>query len=942
MENKDTIREMLRLIIKKRDAFTSGTRTLEVSLGALNILNKILLQDLTHPLGDEFAKMKLPSLGDLTIAKTTLATVPSLVILGGPRIEKMQPINLSLFQNLVRLRVESIKPYLIEALPRLSCHLTYVKVTNALASGDELLEFEDSPDGAWKELKTLDLSDNFMVEIHPLTGTLRNLTDLDLSNNMITEIKCIQGCYALTRLCLTGNQIEDLKGASTELGCIRILNLRKNKIHCLDGLERLLGLEELDLGENKIDSFAEVSKLGTLPILSSLHLDGNDVTQRKTYRQDVLGVFIKQFAAETATSMFRLDGLAPTEEEIRFIESSTPKIYNPIITFSSRAVAHGMDGNSTISMGAVTTPVTVVKKKKVNQKRKKKTKIVNIDSSVDSEYLEKDPIENINEQEENTVDPSATKKAEAWMEKIMDIKEKFGSKWLVGVNELMNEIDPPANESPNDTNIECDIKGESNGTEDEEDDENNDYDYNENSNLTESDESCDDDDDEQESCDDNDFDAVEEFVENKGTLDDYSHLLGGTSDTDKKEYSFCEDEEESKPSSVTSEYVNGNAVVTDYSSLFMTPSKETAKKHNTNPFIDDDDEVDYNNSSSSSIDDDTNDNESVSSDQKDNDDDGNDIKNEKENDDSQQQITNNASVTATQHINEENVLTKIQKEIDNSHKDLSTDAFNIAFKEDVDITTWLALKVFLDASETSLFAMNCISSHTKVPAIIIVSNRAVYMISSETQKPVSLKEWITKKNTIVSCPFQSLSRIIVGPWYQYVRIEDKTPKFYTFLTQSHTKTHCLVDTIAHKLEEESLTPVIIHTAKETRMNFTDNIIRSKINKRPAPATILAYAQIYHAEKKKYRTLILTPMRLVVCKEEHERWPIPKYQFKKEKETFLLELVSLTVSTDSPWTLNFFEERESWSAVFGDKEDMLIVLKAINYAFFQKTKTFITS
>lgn len=973
MDLRDTIHEMLRLITKKQDAFLSGARTLEVSLGALNILNKLLLRNLSQPLPAEFAKMALPSPKDLSTAKITIENIPALIILGGPRIEKIQPINLSLFRNISQLRIESAKPYLIESLSGLSRRLSYVKVSNALASGDELLEVEDQQDGAWKELKTLDLSDNFMVEIHPLTGTLRNLTDLDLSNNMITRINGIQGCYALQRLRLAGNQIEDLRGASTELGCIRFLDLRKNKISRLDGLEGLLGLEELDLGENRIENFSELSKLGTLPILSSLRLEGNEVTQRKTYRCDVLSIFIRQFVAEIAAHAFCLDGLEPTEDEIYFIESSTPKIYNPIITFSSRAVAHGMDGNNTISDGAITTPVTI--KGKNRNKKKRKTKLVNIDPGVENETL----CDSSNNDESGTSGgASVDDKAEAWKKKIMEIKEKFGKKWLVGVNEMMNEADPQEEETRNDENdnyeeksyddesremydpegdrfesdeisidFNTDSKGDNDGVEGTENELdgngiNDEYYYNDVNVYDENEDSY--------NSFNNDFDASKEFVENKGNLTDYSYLLGTGDDTngeDKEEEEEGEGDgetdsndregrtdKEEQPVSAASEYASSSAVITDYSSLVAAPDETSSSS----------DEEGGGSNTLDENDEDGNEPNEENEEERDQEHSSEEKENEGKETHQEQPSSDFTTNTAPEKQHVEDALTKLQKRIDEAHENPLMNEFNTAFREDEDVTNWVALKVFSDAaSETPIFAMTGISAHKKIPTLLIVSNKGVYIIYSDSQKPVpSLKEWIAKKSSVISYPFRRVSRFVVGPWYQYMSIEENGSKPHHFLTPSHTKAHCFVDIVIRKLEAEPLPSEIIFTARDTRLNFTENIIRSKVNKRPAPATILLYAQIYYPEKKKYRTLILTPIRLVMCKENIRKWPLPKAQFTKEKEIFLHELTDLVPSEKPPWTLKILEERESLSVVFETKEDMLVAMKVINYAFYQKTYIYINS
>lgn len=891
--------DMLRLVMKKRAMFESGKRTLEVSLGTLHVLNRVYLQDLSHPLAVEFPNIKLPSAKDLAAAKDVIASIPALAVLGGPRVEKVHPVDLSLFQNITRLRLERVKPYLIENMTTLSESLVYAKVTNALASGDELLDIEGSSDKTWKELNTLDLSDNFMVDIHPLTGTLHSVTNLDLSNNMIAQIKCLQGCYALTRLCLSGNQIRDLKGASTELGCIRILELRGNNIKSLDGLEGLLGLEELDLGENKIDDFTEVFKLGTLPLLSSLRLDGNEIAKRKTYRKDVFSVFIKQFTAETTTSTFRLDGLAPTAEELRIIEASAPKIYNPVISFSSRAVAHGMDGNNTVSQGAVITPVALAGKGTCpkGMKRKKKTKMVEIDSSPGDAIS--DPFHSDPSQSDLSSAAQTEKKAEVWMEKINDLKEKFGKKWLIGVNELMGEdlIED------NNVNNNCDdMKVPEQADNEEADTTTKEEDTTKKDNLA----------------------ASKDFVENGSSVDDYSSLLAPTANDDDSNEGAQNEENASEietarggpKMSAASEYSNGSTAVSDYSSLFApNPDIDSASGDEGRCSL-----------QSSGL--------------------NNEVPLEAGAGTEATDYGTKSSPLSHKRTTEEEeyFFSELDKKICETHEDPLFDELNISLREDVDMASWLALKVFPDSSdEASLFTMDCVSCRTKTPVLLVISNESLYVVLSDSQKPIlGFKEWITRKSTITSCPIQDISHIVVGPWYQYVCIEGIGMPRTCFLTLSHTKTHYLVDSIAQERKTSSIPLKIVHTAKETRLNFTANIVRSKVNKTPPPATVLMYAQVFHIEKKAFRTLVLTPARLVLCKEDIGKWPLPKSQFTREKEAFILELITVSPSSEPPWTLTFTEERESWSVAFGDKEGMLLALRAINYAFFQRTKTYVSS
>lgn len=62
-------------------------------------------------------------------------------------------------------------------------------------------------------------------------------------------------------------------------------------IFCL--LQKLLGLEELDLSDNIISSLQEVKRLRKMPLLTKLWLTGNPVTFLATYRKQTLLYFYK-------------------------------------------------------------------------------------------------------------------------------------------------------------------------------------------------------------------------------------------------------------------------------------------------------------------------------------------------------------------------------------------------------------------------------------------------------------------------------------------------------------------------------------------------------------------------------------------------------------------------------------------------------------------------
>ena len=76
------------------------------------------------------------------------------------------------------------------------------------------------------------------------------------------------------------------------LGNIRTLNLSNNRIQYTSGLEKLLALEHLDLSANLLSSTDEVRRLGILPCLETLSLDGNPISAVAGYRDTVFTFFV--------------------------------------------------------------------------------------------------------------------------------------------------------------------------------------------------------------------------------------------------------------------------------------------------------------------------------------------------------------------------------------------------------------------------------------------------------------------------------------------------------------------------------------------------------------------------------------------------------------------------------------------------------------------------
>ncbi|KAH6914083.1 leucine rich repeat domain-containing protein [Coprinopsis sp. MPI-PUGE-AT-0042] len=192
----------------------------------------------------------------------------------------------------------------------------------------------------WAFLKHLSLADNALTFIpsEPL-AYLTSVTHLDLSSNLLVSVPPALGAlFNLISLNLTDNMIDSVLGIYLNLGSILSLNLSHNRLESLCGLERLRGLERVDLRGNLIDESQEVGRLATLPNISAVWIESNPFCEyEENYRTTCFGLFAKE--GKTVS----LDGSLPGFYEKRNI--STPPGRLPasatVMAYSPPVVAIG-------------------------------------------------------------------------------------------------------------------------------------------------------------------------------------------------------------------------------------------------------------------------------------------------------------------------------------------------------------------------------------------------------------------------------------------------------------------------------------------------------------------------------------------------------------------------------------------------------------------------
>jgi hypothetical protein len=147
---------------------------------------------------------------------------------------------------------------------------------------------------------------------------LHRLTHLDLSHNLLNSIPTsLSSLHSLQSLNLSHNMIVSVRNAPQVLGNITTLNLSHNRIDCLVGLERLLGLERVDVRSNELYEVGEVGRLSVLPHIKEVWCINNLFDQVGVDWRTNLGI---AFASEGRQVV--VDDRAWTWQEKRNIDAA--------------------------------------------------------------------------------------------------------------------------------------------------------------------------------------------------------------------------------------------------------------------------------------------------------------------------------------------------------------------------------------------------------------------------------------------------------------------------------------------------------------------------------------------------------------------------------------------------------------------------------------------
>ncbi|XP_078263320.1 leucine-rich repeat-containing protein 9 [Rhinoraja longicauda] len=137
-----------------------------------------------------------------------------------------------------------------------------------------------------ESLEVLHLSYNGISSLAQLQlSRLTNLRVLHLDGNYISQIEGLERLQYLTKLSLERNRVRIIHDNSfIDQNSLIELHLEENRMRDLNNLYRLVNLQRLFLGGNKIQDTGELEKLDSLPNLTELSVVGNPVSRKMLYR----------------------------------------------------------------------------------------------------------------------------------------------------------------------------------------------------------------------------------------------------------------------------------------------------------------------------------------------------------------------------------------------------------------------------------------------------------------------------------------------------------------------------------------------------------------------------------------------------------------------------------------------------------------------------------
>lgn len=899
--------ELLDHLQEHGEHYASGREVLRLEVSALRMLNAVVSPSgLPQPAMPRALALRAPELCAGLARVLALSVHPAKEC----RVVRTETVELGLFRGLHRLKLDRIKPACVRGWRELSRRLTVLTVVDSVAALEEVLDVrwaDDEPptgsssstesledlvrDGVWGRLKVLNVEGNAVPAADASLALLRRVERVNLAHNLLRSVRGFQHCYCLSFLTLEGNMIDSLRDVGLELGCVRSLVLRGNRLMTTDGIETLAGLEELDLGCNLIADDVEVARLGRLPVLAKVWLDGNPVARTRRFRALAVRCFARQIvsqpfaingddvdakerlaaqkylltllddpaaapalaasapaaaviATESAADSTAADGLLPGlpgERDAEPREGSVVVVRRPEGGSSSNgaAVRREDSGGALLSVSPTVTNV------RVQHHKKRKSRVVIMDAVNDGaeDIMARSPTRGLSAAARRARETDQM--TAQWKSRIDSIRSDAGDKWLLVVDEMAAQSKPKPDPVDPQTPPPA-------------------------------------------------APAAPEPAPEPAAAD----TACGSSTGSGTELAQSLPRQEPEPVVVSDSLAFGSPAAAAPVPAAAPPEVEEEEKEEER----EEEENDVNSSSSS-------------------------VDYKEENNDEDDNGTPQVLDVPTEPMEkkeeeEEEAPTAPAQETQERFgwlDDLSRsmeDPLNWELRDSVTAQTWMGTQLFtcgVDEFFLQIMRASCFpfgsSKMAEQPCALLVSTFQLYVLTARAE--IASTYALTHATLVCAVPLVHLRAAVVAPSYHAFRLETARSRTarrpypdLVFVTRCHVRTHWFLDALAQQVHrvphdgtiaapdsEGGGTLRLVHRIGECTANFTRDVLRTKKNPAPAPAVIMLYSLVHSAHargskgkgKAKGRgsdacppdrpgTLVLTPTNMYCCTERLSHWP----------------------------------------------------------------------
>ena len=194
-------------------------------------------------------------------------------------------------------------------------------------SATDLLTQGILPPSKWRFLRHLSLAENGLtsLSVECLKPVAETLQSFDLSGNLFTEVPdALASLTHLRALNLSNCMINSLRSLSRyPLPAITTLNLRSNRLTSLNGIERILTLERIDLRDNKLFDPSELRRLTHAMELVDVYVVKNPFTRTHSdYRVVIFNAFRDTPGHHAELT---IDTLGPISSEKKQLHDKAPE-----------------------------------------------------------------------------------------------------------------------------------------------------------------------------------------------------------------------------------------------------------------------------------------------------------------------------------------------------------------------------------------------------------------------------------------------------------------------------------------------------------------------------------------------------------------------------------------------------------------------------------------